>query len=159
MNENKQRREQLIQEIQRVIDLEETGQFKDWEERLLLIQKIKAKRFFWKRKTMRIQNIFVSGEDIHVTLYAQIGGEHRPFTGYTTVMLHEIPVWYQIPDETESEGPLDTVEQTEDYFESLFEEEEPEVDWINGEEARIAAAEAAQWRRDNDPDERYGNRE
>ena len=109
---------------------------------------IRAERFFWRRKTMRIQNVFKSGEDIHVTVYAQVGGPLSPFKGYTTVLLSDLPRWYRIPK-------LDTEEQGYEYFESLFEEPEPEVDWVNGEEARIAAAESAQWTRDNDPDERY----
>ena len=50
---------------------------------------------------------------------------------------------------------LNTEEQSYELFESLFEDLRPEVDWVNGEEARIAAAESAQWTRDNDPDERY----
>ena len=50
---------------------------------------------------------------------------------------------------------LNTEEQSYEYFESLFEEPDPEADWVNGEDARIAAAESEQWTRDNDPDERY----
>ena len=52
-------------------------------------------------------------------------------------------------------GDLDTEEQSYELFESLFEDLRPEVDWVNGEEARIAAAESAQWTRVNYPDERY----
>ena len=50
---------------------------------------------------------------------------------------------------------IETEEQAYEYLESLFEDEEPLSPLDDTEEARIAAAESAQWTWDNDPDERY----
>tara|TARA_R100000329_G_scaffold130077_1_gene109147 strand:+ start:543 stop:932 length:390 start_codon:yes stop_codon:yes gene_type:complete len=52
-------------------------------------------------------------------------------------------------------GDIHTLLSAEEDRHECFEEEEPLSPLDDTEEARIAAAESAQWTQDNDPDERY----
>ena len=75
--------------VQRLVDLRESDMTQSTR---IQSDEIKGHRFEWKGKTLRIQNVFTSGEDVHITLFSW-SDEHDRWLGYTTIPMTELPDW------------------------------------------------------------------